>query len=734
VKKFIVNSSLLIVHCLILLTITSYLLAINTYAQTCGSGTNKATGLVSAPDILNSFNTSGGCIKDPKAAFTPFSIPTYADLKSLYYNQSKATKSTTLSSISNSTAFTGSTVYWINGDLTVSGTPTGSGTQVIFVEGKLIFNSNYTYSPAQGGTVFIVNGNVTILQSVTIVDAIIISGGTICTAFDGAFCLNGTTLTPQLTVNGSLVSLNESFPIKFRRNLADNTQPAEKINHQTKYLVLLKELFSQTIQKWSEITGDVVLSTPGPTPAPTLIPNPSPTPTPSPSPTPTPTPTPTPSPTPSPTPAPTPTPTPTPTPSTTDIQTFISSGTWSKPASGGTDTTIQCWGGGGGGAGGYYGGQGGGGAGGYSTATVATSSLASTLTVTVGAGGAGGTNAPTHGANGGGSSVTGTGVSAGGGIGGIFSSPVGGANGSIGRPAGVGVVAGTNATTGTAGTMGSGAAGGGIGGGGGGGGQSSQDSGPGGTGGNGGGTSNSGGGGGGGAGYGYSTSNNNYNGGNGGNGGVGSIGTGGNGGGINFGDYNGSNATGFASGGGGASGIGGYGGNGSGGKCIITTTPPPPCTPTTWYQDSDNDTYGNPAITQSSCTQPVGYIANNTDCYDGNANAKPGQTLYFITQRGDGSFDYNCSGSTTTDLANSRSSAGCMNDCISDPVGGNCMAVWALPPAYVYLGTTPTGSSCGQSGYAVMNSCTVSTCNATCQSQGNNSMSTTSTTHTVACN
>ena len=34
-----------------------------------------------------------------------------------------------------------------------------------------------------------------------------------------------------------------------------------------------------------------------------------------------------------------------------------------------------------------------------------------------------------------------------------------------------------------------------------------------------------------------------------------------------------------------------------------------------------------------------------SDCYDSNANARPGQTAWFNAHRGDGSFDYDCSGS-----------------------------------------------------------------------------------------
>ncbi|WP_343747271.1 MopE-related protein [Fluviicola sp.] len=62
-------------------------------------------------------------------------------------------------------------------------------------------------------------------------------------------------------------------------------------------------------------------------------------------------------------------------------------------------------------------------------------------------------------------------------------------------------------------------------------------------------------------------------------------------------------------------------------------------TMTTYYEDADGDTYGNPNASVTDCTQPAGYVTNNEDCDDTNAAIHPGA----VDQTGNG-IDENCDG------------------------------------------------------------------------------------------
>lgn len=59
----------------------------------------------------------------------------------------------------------------------------------------------------------------------------------------------------------------------------------------------------------------------------------------------------------------------------------------------------------------------------------------------------------------------------------------------------------------------------------------------------------------------------------------------------------------------------------------------------TYYEDADNDTYGDPASSVTDCTQPAGYVTNDDDCNDANAAIHPGAT----DNTGNG-VDENCDG------------------------------------------------------------------------------------------
>ncbi|GJQ45251.1 MAG: hypothetical protein JETCAE04_10050 [Candidatus Jettenia caeni] len=65
---------------------------------------------------------------------------------------------------------------------------------------------------------------------------------------------------------------------------------------------------------------------------------------------------------------------------------------------------------------------------------------------------------------------------------------------------------------------------------------------------------------------------------------------------------------------------------------------------TTFYEDADGDGYGNPQVTIKACSQPSGYVANNTDCDDTNAAVNPG-----VTEINKNGVDDDCNTSTPDD-------------------------------------------------------------------------------------
>ena len=64
-----------------------------------------------------------------------------------------------------------------------------------------------------------------------------------------------------------------------------------------------------------------------------------------------------------------------------------------------------------------------------------------------------------------------------------------------------------------------------------------------------------------------------------------------------------------------------------------------------WYVDSDSDGYGNPDISMIECDQPVGFVADSSDCDDADSDTFPGAIEFC-----DG-YDNNCDGSIDEDSA-----------------------------------------------------------------------------------
>lgn len=212
--------------------------------------TRAIRGLVSTPQLFGKFNSDiDQCVIDlDKAAVAVFEIPTYEKLKDKFYARSKSPHKRPPGQ-----GFSGTGLYLLTTDQNFTNL-TVNDTIVAFIDGNLTISNNITYGSNTAGLVLVVRGDINIGPNVTQMDAVIISDGTICTYFNGSCPVASVQLptSSRLVVNGSLVSLNRSSPIRLARSLNNNNIPAEQVIFQARYLATLQNLFSENIIIFSE--------------------------------------------------------------------------------------------------------------------------------------------------------------------------------------------------------------------------------------------------------------------------------------------------------------------------------------------------------------------------------------------------------------------------------------------------------------------------------------------------
>jgi beta propeller repeat protein len=117
----------------------------------------------------------------------------------------------------------------------------------------------------------------------------------------------------------------------------------------------------------------------------------------------------------------------------------------------------------------------------------------------------------------------------------------------------------------------------------------------------------------------------------------------------------------------------------------------------TYYRDADGDGYGDPAVTTQACSQPSGYVIDNTDCNDSNATAYPG-----AAEVCDG-IDNNCNGQTDEGVKNTY-----YRDADSDTYGNSSLTTQACTPPSGYV---TNNTDCNDSNDAIHPGAADTTCN-----------------------
>jgi hypothetical protein len=122
------------------------------------------------------------------------------------------------------------------------------------------------------------------------------------------------------------------------------------------------------------------------------------------------------------------------------------------------------------------------------------------------------------------------------------------------------------------------------------------------------------------------------------------------------------------------------------------------------WRDRDSDSFGDPKELLQSCSERCadGYVANDRDCLDSNANVHPATSSspvgFYERHRGDGTFDYDCSGSITVDpptwsVCERTAEGGCSR--FDRPIPPENCGGYTREIQPGLCGCRPTGATCG---------------------------------------